>query len=239
MDPLAHWRAADAPDRQGMTEIRHVEGLYAFWDELLNRHPGLIIDNCASGGRRIDLETTSRSVPLWRTDYDYFEPNGYQCQTHGLHFYLPCSGTGSNNPNSYESRSAMNSGFVLGWDVHSPHFPAEIARKTAAEYKRIRPFFYGDYYPLTSYSTELDVWMAFQFHREDLKQGIVLAFRRPNSPYISARLNLQGLDPEARYEVKFEDSGDEKTVTGSALCDGIEVSINEAPGSQLITYGQI
>ncbi len=239
MDPLAHWRAADAPDRQGMTEIRHVEGLYAFWDELLNRHPGLIIDNCASGGRRIDLETASRSVPLWRTDYDYFEPNGYQCQTHGLHFYLPCSGTGSNNPNSYESRSAMNSGFVLGWDVHSPNFPAEIARKTAAEYKRIRPFFYGDYYPLTSYSTELDVWMAFQFHREDLKQGIVLAFRRPNSPYISARLNLQGLDPDARYEVKFEDSGDEKTVTGKALCDGIEVSINEAPGSQLITYGQI
>ena len=114
MDPLLHWRAADTLERQGMTEIRHIEGLYAFWDALLNRHPGLIIDNCASGGRRIDLETTSRSVPLWRTDYDYFEPNGYQCHTYGLHFYLPCSGTGSNNPNSYESRSAMNSGFVLG-----------------------------------------------------------------------------------------------------------------------------
>ena len=30
----------DAPDRQGMTEIRCVEGFYAFWDELLRRHPG-------------------------------------------------------------------------------------------------------------------------------------------------------------------------------------------------------
>ena len=28
--PLEFWRAADAPDRQGMTEIRWVEGLYAF-----------------------------------------------------------------------------------------------------------------------------------------------------------------------------------------------------------------
>ncbi len=40
-----------------MTEIRYVEGHYAMWDELRARHPGLWIDNCASGGRRIDLET--------------------------------------------------------------------------------------------------------------------------------------------------------------------------------------
>jgi len=37
--PLQFWRAADAPDRQGVTEIRWIEGLYAFWDELLLRHP--------------------------------------------------------------------------------------------------------------------------------------------------------------------------------------------------------
>ena len=34
MDPLETWRHNDAPDRQGMTEIRYVEGLYAMWDEL-------------------------------------------------------------------------------------------------------------------------------------------------------------------------------------------------------------
>ena len=27
MDPLAFWRAADAPDRQGLTEIRSCRGL--------------------------------------------------------------------------------------------------------------------------------------------------------------------------------------------------------------------
>ncbi len=48
--PLEFWRAADSPDRQGMTEIRWVEGFYAFWDELRRRHPNLIIDDCASGG---------------------------------------------------------------------------------------------------------------------------------------------------------------------------------------------
>ena len=68
IDPLGFWRQADAPDRQGITEIRYVEGHYALWDELLAGHPGLSIDNCASGGRRIDLETCRRSVPLWHSD---------------------------------------------------------------------------------------------------------------------------------------------------------------------------
>ena len=52
MSPLGYWRAHDAPDRQGMTEIKHVTGYLAFWDELRRRHPGLLIDTCASGVRR-------------------------------------------------------------------------------------------------------------------------------------------------------------------------------------------
>ena len=47
MDPRPFWDAADAPDRVGISEIRHITGLYAMWDELLARHPGLLIDNCS------------------------------------------------------------------------------------------------------------------------------------------------------------------------------------------------
>ncbi|MDP6125445.1 MAG: alpha-galactosidase, partial [Candidatus Latescibacteria bacterium] len=61
---LPYWEQADGPDQIGFTEAKHIEGLYWMWDELVRRHPGLLIDNCASGGRRIDLETTSRSFPL-------------------------------------------------------------------------------------------------------------------------------------------------------------------------------
>jgi alpha-galactosidase len=63
IDPAPFWQKNDTPDRQGMTEIRYIEGLYAFWDGLLERDPNLIIDNCASGGRRIDLETVGRATP--------------------------------------------------------------------------------------------------------------------------------------------------------------------------------
>jgi len=51
-----------------MTEIQHIEGLYALWDRILAAHPSIVIDNCASGGRRIDLETLRRSIGLWRSD---------------------------------------------------------------------------------------------------------------------------------------------------------------------------
>jgi len=254
MDPLPYWRATDEPDRQGITEIRHIEGLYAFWDELLRRHPGLIIDNCASGGRRIDLETVSRSVVLWRTDYQYFEPNGYQSHTYGISFYLPSTSTGNAYPEVYSFRSSMNNGLVLGWNVYQPDipslwritppgrekepFPAEQARRLAEEFKSIRHFFYGDFYPLTPHSVTDDTWIAYQFHREDLRQGTVLAFRRPKCTIITTRLKLKGLSPTARYEVHFKDSGVKQTFTGKELADGLDVTIERAPGSLLITYRQ-
>ncbi len=70
-DPLGYWRGNDAPDRQGITENLHVQGYLAYWDELRRRHPKLLLDSCASGGRRNDLETLRRSVPLHKTDYKY------------------------------------------------------------------------------------------------------------------------------------------------------------------------
>jgi alpha-galactosidase len=69
--PLAHWRQNEPEDRQGMNENQHVQGYLRFWDDLLARNPGLWIDSCASGGRRNDLETMRRSVPLHYTDYGY------------------------------------------------------------------------------------------------------------------------------------------------------------------------
>jgi len=58
MDPLGYWRGADAEDRQGITEIRHVTNLLAYWDELKRRHPNILFDECASGGPSDDCVIT-------------------------------------------------------------------------------------------------------------------------------------------------------------------------------------
>ena len=132
-DPLPYWREADPPDRIGMTEIRHVEGLYYFWDELRRRHPGLWIDNCASGGRRIDLETVSRSLPLWPSDF----PDicglpfgqglhvGDQCINAGLARWIPLFGGGVWNFTPYGTRGEIIGGFTFGYHIDHEDFPAD------------------------------------------------------------------------------------------------------------------
>ncbi len=94
IDPLEFWRSADGPDRQGITENHYVAGYLAYWDELLRRRPGMLIDSCASGGHRNDLETMRRSVPFLRSDY-IFDPVANQCHSYGLALWLPYNGTGT------------------------------------------------------------------------------------------------------------------------------------------------
>lgn len=245
IDPLPFWQAADAPDRQGMTELRHIEGLYAFWDGLLAQHPHLVLDNCASGGRRIDLETVGRATPFWRTDGPR-DPIAHQCHTFGLLPWVPLSATSQDRAgDDYEFRSSMCSGLCLNWwvsgDVPAERIPADFpfawAKRTLAQYLDIRPFYYGDYYPLTGYSQARDVWMAYQLDRPEQGDGLVVALRRPESPYETARLVLHGLESAAQYLVKNLDSGAETTHLGSELSgEGLAVALGKRPGSALLTY---
>jgi alpha-galactosidase len=241
-DPMPYWVSADKPGRTGISEIRHIEGLYAFWDSLLVRFPDLLIDNCASGGRRLDLETTSRSAPLWRTDYQYGEPNGYQCHTFGLNFYLPIHGTAIYKTDSYTFRSGLGGTAVLNWEVTgrtSESIPA--IQERIQDYKRMRPFFYSDYYPLTESrnSTGDNVWLAYQLNRPRQKDGVILAFRRSDCPDETLRIKLRGIDANDTYELFYEDYGLHIRKTGLELLEGIDLTIPLKPASLLISYHKI
>jgi alpha-galactosidase len=247
IDPLSYWQAADEPDRQGMTEIRHIEGLYAFWDGLLANHPGLIIDNCASGGRRIDLETTGRSIPLWRSDtqcWPNFDPIAGQVHTYGLAHWVPCSTTGSQlHPgDTYNFRSAMCTGMVFhlfGYEYLpiDPKYPYDWHRKMVCDLRRAIPSYLGDYYPLTACTMSKDDWMAYQMHRSDLNEGIVVAFRRENSPFISASFKLRGLNENIEYQFEDADSGQTWSATGAMLQnEGLLITIEKLRESRLIFY---
>ena len=55
------------PQCGGFTENRYINGLYKYWDAVRQAYPHLVIDNCAGGGTRVDLESVARTVFLWRT----------------------------------------------------------------------------------------------------------------------------------------------------------------------------
>ncbi len=239
MDPLEHWRKNDAPDRQGITEIRHVTGYLAYWDELRRRHPDMLIDSCASGGRRNDLETLRRAVPLLRSDY-IIEPVGNQGHTYGIAFWMPYYGTGSGAIDAYMLRSVMCPTFIACFDVRRKDLDYNLIRRVLGQWRQVAPYCFGDYYPLTPYSLDAAVWIAWQFDRPDLGEGMVQAFRRGESVYETARLRLRGLEPDARYAVTDLDAGAPVEMTGCELMKGgLPVTIKVRPGAVIITYKRV
>jgi alpha-galactosidase len=251
MDPLPFWRGDDAADRQGMTENLYVQGYLAYWDALRQRHPGLRIDSCASGGRRDDLETMRRAVPLIRSDH-LFEPTSQQCHHRQFAQWIPYHGagyvpgnstiggpSGSFKPNIdvYHFRSNMSPSLTLCYDMRRKDLDYELARRLFEQLKQIGPCFLGDFYPLTPYSLADNIWMAWQYHRPEAGEGFVEAFRRGDCPDESIRLPLRGLDPEARYALTDVDVNRPWQASGrELLAQGLTVKSPSRPTAILITY---
>jgi alpha-galactosidase len=241
MDPLSFWQKNDAADRQGITENHHVTGYLAYWDELRRRHPNMLIDSCASGGRRNDLETLRRAVPLLRSDY-IMEPVGNQGHTYGLSFWVPFQGTGTGSGalSPYLLRSTLVTHFTACFDVRRKDLDYDMIRRVLGQWRRYADCYFGDYYPLTPYSLDPTLWMGWQFDVPEKGQGLVQAFRRDKSVYESARFKLVGLHPGARYAVTDLDSGEAKTLTGQELLEkGLLVSVQDQPGDTVLMYTRL
>jgi alpha-galactosidase len=244
IDPLFYWRGNDADDRQGMTEIRHVEGYFAYWDELVRRHPNLWIDSCASGGRRNDLETLRRAVPILRSDWaadpsnPAADPSDQQNHVYGITFWMPFHGSGFTVPDKYLARSLMGPIVGIGVDTRREDLDYDLVRKLYRDVRQVQPCYLGDYYPLTPYSRNLDVWMAWQFDRPDTGEGVVQAFRRKACDRAESTFQLRELDANTRYEVTdLDDPGATREMTGSQLMQqGLAIIIRDQPGTALLTY---
>ncbi len=236
IDPLPYWQSEDADDRQGIAEIRHVEGYFAFWDALLKRRPGMLIDSCASGGRRNDLETLRRAVPLLRSDYT-FDPVGEQCHTYGLASWIPFNGTGFMTCDQYLIRSQMSPEFTMGVDTRRTDQDYDTLRKMVSEWQTVAPCLLGDYWPLTPYSKGNDVWMAWQFDLPERGEGVVQAFRRADCAAERITLTLRGLDPKATYRVTDMDDGTDRELDGAALMQsGLVVQAASRPQAKTYHY---
>ena len=235
--PAFYWRTAEPPDRVGLTEARYITGLYAYFDFLREQHPQLLIDNCASGGRRLDFEMMRRSVVLWRSD-NCWQPEADQCKTYGLSLWLPLQGLGSISTDPYVFRSGMGSCATYALNFYSSHDAFwEPLAKLIQEQRAVRDFFAGDFYPLTAYTTNHQDLIAWQFHRPDLGKGLVQVFRRPKCSDGTAQFRLRGLNPETRYLVTDLSLNRTNEFTGMELQGkGVTVSLPRTPSAAILIY---
>ena len=167
----------------------YVEGLYQAWDDILAANPGLFIDNCASGGQRIDLETCARSIPLWRTDAtilpllkkDYAQAAiCNQAISAGLNRYVPLSTSGQMGTLAYLFRSGFNGGIAFCQDCRPKDLSRDELKAAIEEGKRIRKYFLGDFYCLSEVDVDPRHWCVMQYNRPEEGDGMLLAFRRGN-----------------------------------------------------------
>lgn len=225
-------------DQKGMPEIRHITALYALQDEIVRRYPDMIMEGCSGGGRRVDLESVSRFH--WHQKSDrWFDSAGDQCSLYGANLFLPGGimniPTGEGTTDDYTMWSGFAGQLCLAWQPTDPDFSMEAAKRQVDLYKKIRPLLSGDFYPLTECSLESE-WIAYQFHRNDIDAGFALAFRRPGGEKTAFQAKLHGLDPAKSYEVHVENANQDLVRTGQDLLSGLDLTVGDSPGAEMIVY---
>jgi alpha-galactosidase len=150
---------------------------------------------------------------------------------------------GVNQPSHDDFRANMRGGMSLRCWLNKEmpsDFPHAWVREALGQYSQVREYYYGDFYPLTDYSLWESDWLAYQMHRPDLGEGMVLAFRRVWCDDMIKAFKLRGLDESAQYVVKNLDSGVEVQLGGGKLMtEGLDVTIEERPSTGLLTYSKV
>ena len=233
-EPLEYWRQADREiygGRTGMAENRYVTNLYRYLDSLFAANPGLLMDNCASGGRRLDLEMAARSVPLWRSDYncDGDRPDileATQAMTYGLSFWLPSYGTTFYAADEYAARSSILPCCSTG-DGTSPFLGA---------YETERDEMLQNYFPLTEGGAKPSDAVAVQYGLG--AQGHAVVYIREKVKAETLTLTFSGLLSDKLYTVvNVDDPTDVTEMSGSQLMkNGFEIPVTETRTALLYRY---
>ncbi len=240
MDPLPYWRQNDPDDRQGINEIRYIEGLYAYWDAIAAEWPDGLREECASGGRRIDLETVTRMHLHQESDY-WFDNDVDQAQIWGLSQYLPNNTftTPIIRLDDYTFHSTLATSIIPGWIADDPAFDVSRARQLMDRWRALRHYLIGAWYPALPYTREPDAWGAQQFHRGDLDAGMVLLFRHVNADDAERTIILRGLHADKTYSVRSDRTGPLGSYTGRALKEGLRVTLPSGPSSDVLEYSAV
>lgn len=219
LNPLQYWLDNDEPNRTGITENKYINNLYRLLDELLAKYPDLVIDNCASGGRRLDIAMMKRCISLFRTDYsctDNCDAQGLQYHQQNLLSWIPFTAAGINQnvQDPYAALSAMSIGQIINTSKWATDLTYEL-----------QPYYRGNYYNLLKAAYDDYSHQAWELFDVDSNTGFVVAFARPNTQEGMLALKLKGLNPDMLYNVTLH--GDDKPLfekSGKELMEnGIEI----------------
>jgi alpha-galactosidase len=193
--------------------------VYRLLDALRDRHPGVEIESCASGGARVDLGILARTDRVWASDCnDALERATIQRWTQlllppelvGSHVGPTRSHTtGRTHDLSFRGAVALFGHFGIEWDIASldPDQLAALARLVAA-YRRHRDLLHsGTVVHGDHPDPAVTVHGVVAANRREALMAYVTLGTSATEVRLPAR--LPGLDPDGTYRVDVVDTGGE------------------------------
>ena len=230
LDPGAGCDRTDHGHGSGDGLYEHYRGYYRTLERLRHDYPHVVLENCSSGGLRIDpgmmrhTDMTFLSDPDWPVhDLQIFWGASTMLAPDSLLHWSFCEWRNTNPPPQqnfnprdpnltrekldYYTRISMLG--LFGFSQKLPDLPSWVAERLAYHtrvYKEhIRRFVsQADFYRLTDQPRRDgsgDRWCAFQYHLPETEEHLLFVFRLPGGE-VARSIRLEALQPERSYRVQ-------------------------------------
>jgi alpha-galactosidase len=217
------------PADQQRVYVEYIRNLYAILGDLRKKHPKVEIESCSGGGGRVDLGILHYTDEVWPSDNT--DPFDRLSMQDGFSYAYPPQImmawvtdsphwlNGRSTSLSYRMLSSMQGSLGIGANLN--HWTAEdfaTAKRLIAAYHSVQPTIVrGDLYRLISPRDGSEM-SATESVSSDKNQAAVFAFTHSTQEGRGfPLLLLQGLDPDAQYQLTFiEGKGQAGTPTSAS-----------------------
>jgi hypothetical protein len=234
-------------DGSNSTDVSYhaTQAYYAIYEQLRAHHPQLLLEICNDGGRMIDFGSAAHGDYFSTTDT--YDSLSNRRAFYDASFVLPAAMLESYVAQSALSRienfrSQLRSG-MLGWfslmldtSTWSQAQRAEAAEEFALYKRVLRPLIRSaDLYHVSARPDGVG-WDGMEYYARASGQGVLYAFRGSAPRQSLHRFVLQGLEPDALYELRSQDrTAPARRVAGRELMrQGLRVRLDVPTSSDLI-----
>lgn len=244
------WPSA-SPEMQREVRILYVQNLYKLIDKLREKFPGVWIENCSSGGGRVDLGMLSRTDAFWASDntdpidrlFIQYSFLGFFPANTMISWTTTEDGHQQNPSLAYRFDVAMSGVLGVGNDITKwTNEEKVLATEKIEKYKQIRPLVNnGMLYRLVSPYEHSRC--ALQFMSKDGDDGVLCLYNlneNMNGVTLDTQANnilkLRGLKEESSYKIE----GADLVYQGSFLMNiGIKWPVSGSFKSKILTLKKV
>lgn len=220
------YSAADPTLSQGAIRHKYVLGLYEVMEDMLTRHPDLLLEGCSGGGGRFDAGMLYYAPQIWCSDntdaierlrIHYGTSFGYPMSSVSAHVSVcPNHQNGRVTPFKTRGICAMQGSFGYELDLSklSEEDKAEARRQITVYNENWELFQSGSYYRLNSPMENHDYTAWSYVSKDQRKASLSVIYTDLHGNPKPVRVKLKGLKKAASYDV------DGTVYTGTALMIG-------------------